>query len=274
MSCRAGIPRTPRKRDKRCIQRVSFDSMNTHSTSATTRSPDGWLRSPLGRYLLAQEHALVGQTLDGVFGHQLLQIGRWGAEQGFLSLSRTQRSALVDQRCKCGACVNSTAEQLAVATHSVDAVLLPHTLERSCAPHQVIREVDRILVGDGHVIILGLNPGGPMGLRRLISGRRFPPQCQGLIRVRRIEDWLKLLGYEIRKTRRFSFGWPMRGLQPRHLEKIESLGARYWPIIGGAYMVHAQTRVYTMTPIRPAVRTRTRVGTGLAEPTVRVLHDN
>jgi hypothetical protein len=267
------------KRDKCRQLRVSFAIMTTNGSSSMgtlgkPRTPDSWLRTPLGRYLLEQEQAIVAQTLDSVFGQQLLQIGRWGPEKGFLSLARTQRGALVDPGCSGGACVHSRAEQLAVSTHCVDAVLLPHTLERSCAPHQVIREVDRILVGDGQVIILGLNPGGPMGLRRLVSGKRFPPQCQGLIRMRRIEDWLNLLGYEIRQSRRFSFGWPMRGLQPSHLEKIEKLGARYWPIIGGAYMVHAQKRVYTMTPIRPAVRSRSRVGAGLAEPTTRTMHDS
>lgn len=243
------------------------------STSPHRIKDDGWLRSPLGRYLLAKEQDRVEQVLQGVFGQQLLQIGRWGHEQGFLSLSRTQRNALVDVCANGGSNMCSAPEQLAVATHCVDAVLLPHTLERSPAPHQVIREVDRILVGDGHVIILGLNPGGPLGLRRLLSGKRFPPHCHGLIRMRRIEDWLELLGFEIRSSQRFCFAWPMRGLKENHLKRIESLGTRYWPVIGGAYMVHAQKRVYGMTPIRPVARVRRRVGAGLAEPTTRALHE-
>ena len=261
------------KRDKCRVLRVSSAFMTTPDTSPHQIKDDRWLRSPLGRYLLAQERALVEQVLEGVFGHQMLQIGRWGDEQGFLCMSRTQRNALVDAYSNGGPCVHSAPEQLAVATHCVDAVLLPHTLERSAAPHQVLREVDRILVGDGHAIILGLNPGGPLGLRRLLSRKRFPPHCHGLIRMRRIEDWLKLLGFEIRSSRRFCFAWPMRGLQTKHLENIESLGGRYWPVIGGAYMVHAQKRVYGMTPIRPAARSRRRMGTGLAEPTTRTVHE-
>lgn len=242
--------------------------MNAHHSSS-----ERWLGTALGRRLLNQEKDLVDQALAQVFGPQLLQIGRWGDEGTFLSLSRTRRAALIDSSSRNVSCIHSTPEQLAVATHSVDAVLLPHTLERSCAPHQVLREVDRILVGDGQVIILGLNPSGPMGLRRVLSRRKFPEHCLGLIRLRRIEDWLKLLGYEIRATRRFCYAWPMKGLKAEHLEKIESLGSRYWPVLAGGYMVHAQKRVYGMTPIRPAVRKRQRVGTGLAEPTARKLHE-
>ena len=140
----------------------------------------------MGKRLFSQEINLVDQALAQVFGPQLLQIGRWGDEGAFLSLSRTRRSALIDASARRVACIHSSPEQLAVATHSVDAVLLPHTLERSCAPHQVLREVARILVGDGQVIILGLNPGGPLGLRRVLSRNKFPEHCLGLIRLRRI----------------------------------------------------------------------------------------
>jgi SAM-dependent methyltransferase len=242
--------------------------MNDHRSSA-----ERWLGTALGKRVLSQEKDLVDLALAQVFGPQLLQIGRWGDEGAFLSLSRTRRSALIDSASRHVPCIHSSPEQLAVATHSVDAVLLPHTLERSCAPHQVLREVDRILVGDGHVIILGLNPTGPMGLRRVLSRKKFPEHCLALIRMRRIEDWLKLLGYEIRGTKRFCFAWPMKGLKAAHLEKIESLGSRCWPVLAGGYMVHAQKRVYGMTPIRPTARSRQRVGTGLAEPTARKMHD-
>ncbi len=256
------------KRDNSESLRVSSWVMNEQRSSA-----DSWLDTALGKRLLSQEKELVSRALAQVFGPQLLQIGRWGDEDAFLSLSRTQRSALVDSASRNVPCIHSSPEQLAVASHSVDAVLLPHTLERSCAPHQVLREVDRILVGDGQVIILGLNPNGPMGLRRVLSRRKFPEHCLGLIRMRRIEDWLELLGYEIRAIRRFCFAWPMKGLKDAHLEKIESLGSRYWPVLAGGYMVHAQKRVYGMTPIRPAVRARQRVGAGLAEPTARNMHE-
>ena len=255
-------------RDNTESQRVSSWVMNTHRSSV-----EHWLGTAQGKRLLSQEKDLVDLALAQVFGPQLLQIGRWGDEGAFLSLSRTRRSALVDSTSRRVPCIHSSPEQLAVATHSVDAVLLPHTLERSGAPHQVLREVDRILVGDGQVIILGLNPGGPMGLRRLLSRNRFPEHCQGLIRLRRIEDWLKLLGYEIRGIKRFFFAWPMKGLTDHHLEKIESMGSRYWPVLAGGYMVHAQKRVYGMTPIRPTVRSRQRVGAGLTEPTTRTLHE-
>jgi SAM-dependent methyltransferase len=228
--------------------------------------------------LLQQELDLADAALAEVFGPQLLQIGRWGAEQAFLSMARTRRSALLDPFIEAPAAplaperalaVNSSAEQLAVANHCVDGVLLPHTLERSAAPHQVLREVDRILVGDGHLVILGINPLGAMGLRHLLSRKGFPPGSGSLIPVRRLRDWLQLLGFELRTVRYFCYGWPLDGVKSRRLERVEHLGARYFSRLSGAYLVHAQKRVYGMTPIRPALVTRPRRVPGLAEPSTR-----
>jgi len=35
---------------------------------------------------------------------------------------------------------------------------MPHTLEFTNDPHQVLREVDRVLIPEGHVVILAFNP--------------------------------------------------------------------------------------------------------------------
>lgn len=246
---------------------------------STTHTPlERWLHSPLGRYLLEQELAAADQALAEVFGPQLLQIGRWGAESAFLSMARTRRAALIDPVMDAplqgaepgdtsGLC--STAEQLAVATHCVDGVLLPHTLERSQAPHQVLREVDRILVGDGHLLILGVNPASPVGLRHALSRKGFPPGAGSLIRVGRLRDWLKLLGFELRAVRYFCYGWPLDGGRSARLARIERLGARYATRLAGAYLVHAQKRVYGVTPIRPALVARRRAVAGLAKPSTR-----
>lgn len=246
--------------------------------NASTPAVDTWLRTPLGRYLLGQELDQVDTALGEVFGPQLLQIGRWGAEQAFLHMARTRRAALLDPvieapgtpgAMQCATAVSSSAEQLAVASHCVDGVLLPHTLERSSAPHQVLREVDRILVGDGHLVVLGINPHGAVGLRHLLSRRGFPPGCRSLIPVHRLRDWLQLLGFELRTVRYFCYGWPLDGGRSRHLERVERAGARYFSRLSGAYLVHAQKRVYGMTPIRPALVSRPRRVPGLVEPSTR-----
>ena len=49
-------------------------------------------------------------------------------------------------------------DALPLATDSVDALLLPHTLELHDNPHEVLREVARVLIPEGHVVVLGFNP--------------------------------------------------------------------------------------------------------------------
>ena len=80
-----------------------------------------------------------------MFGEQFLQIGSWGGHSSFLRYARTQRRALLDWRTDSSADVISDPEELGIASDSIDAVLLPHTLERTESPHALLREVDRIL---------------------------------------------------------------------------------------------------------------------------------
>ena len=119
-------------------------------------------------------------------GEQLLQIGAWGARNSFLRYARTQRRALIDWRSGFGADLISDAEQLAVASDSIDAVLLPHTLERAESPHALLREVDRILRPDGHLLVLSFAPGGLWGLRHLLAARGFPNGRERMIREGRL----------------------------------------------------------------------------------------
>ena len=50
---------------------------------------------------------------------------------------------------------------------SLDLLVLPHTLELSVDPHMALREVERVLVPEGRVVIAGLNPLSLWGLRQM-----------------------------------------------------------------------------------------------------------
>ncbi|MBN1238382.1 MAG: SAM-dependent methyltransferase, partial [Gammaproteobacteria bacterium] len=104
-----------------------------------------WLATPLGRRCLANEQRLARRVLDRVFGEQLLQIGTWGGPSTFLRYARTQRRALVDWRTDTQPDLICDPSELAIAADTVDAVILPHTLERIPSPHALLREVDRVL---------------------------------------------------------------------------------------------------------------------------------
>ncbi len=229
-----------------------------------------WLNTPLGAALLLQEARLVEEVLDGIFGEHCVQLGLWGEKRSFLRFTRTQRCALIAETATGEPSAIAELHRLPVETDSLDAVLLPHTLDYSDRPHAILREVDRVLRSNGHVVILGFKPGGLWGLRRLVPGAGMPPGADQLISDRRLRDWLQLLDMRIQTASRYFFHWPLPGNKARASGKWERRGQAWWPELAACYMLTAQKRVRTLTPVRPLWRRQPKVVAGLAEPSTRV----
>jgi ubiquinone/menaquinone biosynthesis C-methylase UbiE len=246
-----------------------------------------WLRSPLGARLYALERKLVSEALAQVFGWQLLQIGLWGDDDALIADARTQRKTVLawhgdrssqshretqghHRESQGDALIRSRTDSLAIASDATDAVLLPHTLEYEPDPHEILREVGRILSGEGHLIVLGFRPFSSWGVRHLFARDGFPPGLDRLIGERRLRDWLKLLGFEIVDARRYLFTLPWGAPEPTSQSFMERTGELVWPMFAGGYMIKARKRVYTLTPIRPRWRLRPKVVGGLIEPTTRI----
>lgn len=248
-----------------------------------------WLRTPLGSRLYALECKQVSEALQQIFGWQLLQIGFWGEDDALLADARTQRKSVLGwhgQRFAGPASgapgavahsagkttgtvtiIRSRTDSLAIAADSVDAVLLPHTLEYEPEPHEILREVGRVLSGEGHLIILGFRPRSSWGIRHAFARAGFPPGIERLIGERRLRDWLKLLGFEVVDEHRYLFSRPWGTVTSSPF--IERMGERAWPLFASGYMIKARKRVYTLTPIRPRWRLPRQVVGGLIEPTTR-----
>ncbi len=237
-----------------------------------------WFSGSPGRHLLGAELEEIGRVLPDLFGYHLLQIGRLG-DVDMLEASRVRNRMQLemdpDVRGGDYPSFHGWAHALPVASDSIDVLLLPHVLEFEGNPHQTLREAERVLVPEGHVLVTGVNPWGFMGLWRLVLGRRALVPWQGHFRsLARIKDWLALLGFDILSTRTFFFRPPFRNenLMER-LRPLDRLGARYWPYLGGGYLVLGRKRVTTLTPIRPRWRShRSLVPGGVAEPTARTHH--
>jgi SAM-dependent methyltransferase len=221
-----------------------------------------WLESPMGVRLRADEQAVAAEPLRRVFGCQLLQIGAWGKAETFIALAGTARRAVCDVRHAPGVGFLAEDWQLPVASHSVDAVLLPHTLERSRDPHQLLRECERVLTGGGRLIVLGFNPWSFAGLRRLLSRGAWPPQIEQFYSERRLRDWLSLLNFDVTGVQRY---FPALAESEGRLQHR----ARRLPGYYGGYLLVAVKRVHAVTPLRQLWKRSVRVPTGLAEPTTR-----
>jgi len=245
-----------------------------NASDSTTEIPaplESWLRTALGDSLLKQEARIVEEAFDGIFGEQCLQLGHWGDPRTFLRFARTQRCALIaEEGATEGVAAVGQLHRLPIQDDCIDAVILPHTLDYSDRPHAILREVHRVLRADGQLLVLGFRPGGLWGLRRLVPGAGLPPGELHLVSERRLRDWLKLLDMRIHGLTGYFFRWPLPGLKGAASPTWENRGRRWWPELSACYMLSAQKRISTLTPVRPVWRKKPKVVAGLAEPTTRI----
>lgn len=229
-----------------------------------TTELDSWFQGRTGAYLLRQERAALSGILPTVFGFYLLQAGAWGAAHGLLQASPI-RSRIVLDPDAAGADVRASPGYLPFAGDSVDAVLLPHTLEHASDPHQVLREAERVLVGEGNLIVLGFHPWGPWGLRQRIAAS--PPWSGHCLGAGRLREWLAVLGFETLCIKHYLFRPPFT--QDVLLLKSGFLDRWRWRPTAGAYMLAARKRVLGVTPLRRQRMRPQRSFAGVIKPSTR-----
>jgi SAM-dependent methyltransferase len=210
---------------------------------------DVWLQSPQGRYILAWEQARLDAVVADLFGYNAIQLGL--PQCDLLANNRiplrqvADDSGPVDVRCD--------LRRLPFSAHSIDLMVMPHVLEFHQDPHQILREVERVLIPEGEVLITGFNPISLWGVRRRLPNcpHDFPWSGQYLS-VARLKDWLQLLGFEVERASFGCYSPPCaheRWLKRWHF--MEAAGDRWWSFAGGVYLLRAIKRVHGMRLILP-----------------------
>lgn len=207
-----------------------------------------WFETPLGRYLMAREHEYFDGAVADIFGYNALQLGL--AECDLLHANRIPLRLRVNATGPVQ--IRADYHDLPLAGNTIDLVLLPHVLEFSEHPHQIVREVARVLRPEGHVVISCFNPWSLWGFRRMFDFRGRYPWRGRFINLPRLKDWLTLLGLEITAGRMACYAPPCA--QQKWLDRfgfMERAGDRWWPIAGGVYFLQAVKRVRGLRLIMP-----------------------
>lgn len=214
-----------------------------------------WFADALGTMLLDQEQAALDEVLQDLFGYYLLQLG-WVSPRDILTESRIRMRMVMDVDRPQGLeypFVRARPEMVPAQNDSLDVVVLQHTLEFADDPHEVLREVDRVLIPEGHVVMVAFNPWSHWGIWRMLRRRRKRryPWCGRFLSVTRMKDWMGLLGFDTVQVVPLFFRPPIRheGVM-RRLRFMERAGVRAWPLLAGVNIVVAQKRVATLTPIK------------------------
>jgi len=215
-------------------------------------SLSGWLETPQGAYVLGWELAQFDSAVEDVFGFRAVQIGL--PEVDFLRQNRINFRFSV--ALEPGAAVAADPLQLPLASQSVDLVVLPHVLEFHPNPHEVLREAERVLMPEGQVAISGFNTASLWRARQLFTSRHAGmPWDARFIGLLRLRDWLRVLGFELNGGKFGCYAPPFR--QRIWLDRfafMDKAGARWWPLLGGIYVVRAVKRVHGMRLVTPAWR--------------------
>ncbi len=221
----------------------------------TSADAAAWLQTPLGQYLLAREQAYIDKTVADIFGYNALQIGL--PQCDLLRANRIPLRATVDRDAT--AMLRADGAELPITSASVDLVLLPHVLEFSDKPHQILREVERVLVPDGHVVVTCFNPVSLWGAWHTVADRDSYPWHGRFIHLMRLKDWLALLGFEIAGGAMGCYVPPCASEKwLNRFAFMESAGDRWWPFSGAVTFLHAIKRVRGMRVITPRWTQRVR----------------
>ncbi len=225
---------------------------------------DDWLATAQGQYVLQWEQSKYDLLVADIFGFNAVQIGL--PQYDLLRANRMPfRFRCDDERRRRldvagGADIEVCANPhfLPFASASVDLVILPHVLEFDDHPHQILREVERVLVPEGHVIVTGFNPFSLWGVRRNFAGVEATPPWRGqYLSVLRMKDWFGLLGFEIQAGSFGCYAPPV--VSEQWLQRwrfMELAGNRWWPYAGAVHILQAVKRVHGMRLIAPDWRER------------------
>ncbi|NBY13597.1 MAG: SAM-dependent methyltransferase [Betaproteobacteria bacterium] len=234
-----------------------------------------WLESPSGAQLIAAEQGWFDRRLADAFGYKAVALA-----PPHLEPLRTNRMAgrgtiqlyapLEPHPPSEVGVVVCSPDALPFESESLDLLVLAHALEQVEDPHALLREAERVLIPEGRLVVVGLNPHSLWALHRPEATVSFPPISGRWISSGRIRDWCKLLGLSVdqgelgiyRPVCRTPTWW-------NRLAWLEPAGARWWPMLGAIYWIGAVKRKAGLRVISPTWRTAGRrpKGTAVVTPT-------
>ncbi|MBD8164477.1 class I SAM-dependent methyltransferase [Erwinia persicina] len=212
--------------------------MKPAKTRQFRQIPESWSQIPCGEYYRDALSHQLRPCLSKLYGFHLLKIGSLSAEidTECCAISHQVNVGLGGELLQ----VRADPLSLPFESKSVDACLLAHTLAWSSDPHRILREVDRVLIDDGWMIISGFNLFSVLGIGKLIPGvhRRVPWNSRMFTQMRLL-DWLSLLNYEVMQRTRFQvLPWNRQG---------GKMISTHLPALGCLNLIVARKRTFPLT---------------------------
>lgn len=208
--------------------------------------PYHWSELPNGAVIRKSIEEALFPWWPRVFGYYMLNLGPLSAKLDKIGVSVSNQYSLFDEP---EADIVADYSQLPIQNACVDAVVMNFLLEFEEDPYRLLREVDRVLISGGYLIITGFNPLSPMFVGKILpkhqkelpwNGRFFMPS--------RVKDWLGLLGYQVVADERFLYHHLLNEVKN---DSIWSHALKSWlPSAGSLYVLVARKLETPLTPLR------------------------
>jgi len=229
---------------------------------------ESWYATPAGRSIQASVQAALEPALETAFGYHLLQVGLT-RQQPLFGTSRIRHRAYTAPRPGHEVTLVAEHDELPLESDSVDVIVAHHCLDFALEPHQVLRELQRVLT-HGQLLLLGFNPWSLLGAVHRLRGLGGNPLWQGHrpVSSSRLLDWLRLLGCEAESCRYLSPVSVMgEGRVGRSAAAVNGWSEGHGLPLGDIYLVHAIKQVGgSARPLRRARRGARLIGLGVANP--------
>ena len=205
-----------------------------------------WYQTPRGRLLQQVEAEFIRRSITVSCKQRVLQIGGLGWENQFIDCSLYENFIVLDAYnlgCEGARKIRAKAYSLPIQGESVDLILLPHLLEFDAHRFQTMREIERVLKPEGHLIIINFNPWSFWVRYQYLWKKKLADSWQGhFISKQRVLDWLKLLNFETRSESEFN-------IESYQSVAGENFKTGYFSFFTTAYAIRAIKRRFTLIPL-------------------------
>jgi len=230
---------------------------------------DEWYQRPLGQQLFDDLKTQLDPLLSTTFGYHALQIGCTGHANRLLDSCRVRRQFSLGSE-NISVDLQAYPALLPIANDSVDLVVLMHHLSNTTEPHAILREVSRVLIPEGKLIIVDFNPLSLWGLRYFFQSWLEQVPWRGhYYTARRLTDWMQLLGFDQQKHYRVGYMPPINRRSVIRRQSWLEKGLKNWLRFSAALNVLVfDKNISPMTPVRHRWVTRKLLPGKIARPNV------
>ena len=226
-----------------------------------------WQDIGLGTALKYHQELKIKEIISHFYGHHLLKVGSLASQldtSGCTIAHQVSLSSKKGDENRVG--IIADHDELPISNNSIDTALINHLIEFCPDPHQVLREMHRVILPGGNLVISVFNPFSLLLISRFMPFVNPNPFTRArLFTVGRIKDWLHLLGFEVLNEHYLGYSTLLSRTgdsQPLLDQELGNSFCSQWLYkltinSGRVCILVAKKREWPLTPIRPRKRFKT-----------------